>query len=98
MDTNDKKLREVLMTTIKERLGEANIVSVEIKEDTSYTDDTVLRVYVVYEVQGDKLDSNKVAGLLRWLRPALDSVGEARFPVMSFISKRDAESDYTGAA
>ena len=91
-------LEELVAQMVQERLGDTKVVSVRIVEETTLQEDAVLHVYVVYEQHRKKLDAAKLSGLLRSLRPALHDMGEARFPVLSFISNADSQGTLAGAA
>ena len=92
-DANE--VREV-QALLARRLGDLRITDIKIEEDTDADGDSVLRVVVVYDA-ANKFNASKLSGLLRSLRPALGEHGEARFPVMSFVSRKDFEG-YAGAA
>ena len=91
-------IEALVVGMVQERLGDTKVVSVRIEEETTLQDEAVLHVYVVYEPHRKKLDATKLSGLLRSLRPALQDIGEVRFPVLSFISNNDTQGTFAGAA
>jgi hypothetical protein len=98
MTEKSDTLESLVADMVRSRLGDVNVVDVKVEEEITFEDDTILRVYVIYQNKENRLDAEKVSGFLRWLRPALRDHGERRFPVMSFISKNEVKGDLAGAA
>lgn len=82
----------VVNEVVRERLGNNHIVSVSTnRDDDDFIDDDTLWVTVVIE---NELPDSAFSGeieLVRHLRPRLDQVGESGFPVISFMSRSEAE-------
>lgn len=92
-------LKEVIETVVKNRFPDADIISVDVLEDEGSEGERVLRVTVVFETtsQSQLLDPHRAAGIVRHMRPKLRAIGEDAFPILSFISKADAEMAHAGA-
>ena len=88
------KFDDVVKRVVQEQLAPAQIVELTVEEAEDADGDPILRIKVVYEVAEDRLDPEKVLGLVRHLRPPLDKLGTDRFPVLSFITSKEA-SDAT---
>jgi len=87
MDAHE--LKALLQDVISDRLPGASITDVEVERDVDTDGDEVLEITVIFEASSD-LDAERVAGLVRHLRPRLREHGENGFPVMSFISQKEA--------
>lgn len=74
---------------MERQLAPAHINNVSVTEDVDYDGDGILRVEVVFQVDGDKLDPEKVMGLVRHLREPLERLHEERFPVFTFMTPDD---------
>lgn len=89
------EIQRIAETVIADRFGDGTkIISVSVREDTDADGDDVLIVRVVYETESGQLDARKAAGLVRHLRSKLhDDISEDRFPLLSFISRMDAQTE-----
>ena len=88
-------IKRIAEEVIADRFGDdATIISVSIKEDADVDGAEFIVVRVVYETATGKLDARKAAGMIRHLRSKLhDDISEDRFPLLSFISKLDAQAE-----
>jgi hypothetical protein len=88
-------IEALVKKVIEQRLSDdARILSVKVIENDDEDGDSELILRVVFESKSAALDANKVAGLLRHLRPKLhDEIQEDRFPILSFISRKEAETE-----
>lgn len=86
-------LRNVLINAVtkivREQLAPATVTDVDIQEDLDHDGDEILRITIVFEVEGDRLESKKVLGLARHLREPLKKYGEQGFPVFSFLTPEE---------
>lgn len=83
-------IERIALDLLTQRLGsEARIVSVSVSEDVDSEGDQILVMKVVFD---GRLDASKAASALRHLRPALFERKESRFPLLSFVTRRDAEA------
>ncbi len=93
MDNFKQMLPEQIHGTIESvlqgRLGQVRLDSVDVDEDYDHDGDAILNVTVVYEPDGGELDAARIPELLVLLRRALSERGEFRFPVTSFITRKD---------
>lgn len=95
MDTD--ALGQLLEGIISKRLTDVKIVSVGVERDVDSDGDDVLNVTVVFDAESD-LDAARVAGLIRHMRPHLQKHRENGFPIMSFISEKEARKKGVEAA
>lgn len=85
-------VQSVVDEVVREHLGNDHIVSVSAnRDDDGFTDDDTLWVTVVVENELPDSDFSGEIELVRHLRPRLDQVGENGFPVISFLSRSEAE-------
>ena len=82
-------LGQLLKGIISKRLTDVKIISVGVERDVDSDGDDILNVTVVFDAECD-LDAARVAGLIRHLRPPLHKRGENGFPIISFISEKEA--------
>lgn len=85
---------ETIKKVIAHELAPARIVDVLVKESVDHDGDRILRVDVVMEAKGTRLDPAKVVGLPRHLREPLEQLDVGLFPMISFLTP----DDLTGAA
>lgn len=90
MKLTDKSIR-VIRDVVEHQLAPARIVSVSVSEDDDFDGDPILRIDVVFEIEGDQLDPQKVMGLARHLREPLERLEEDRFPVFSFFKPDEVD-------
>ncbi|QBY02010.1 hypothetical protein E2K80_15790 [Rhodophyticola sp. CCM32] len=88
------EISEVIRRVVAEQLDPARIVDVTVSDDVDHDDEPILRVEVIFEVEGDRLDPKKVMGLVRHLREPLQALHEKRFPMISFLTL----DEFSGAA
>ena len=88
---NTQKLTDIVREVVTKQLSPARIVSISIKEDLDHDGDQILRVEVVFEVEGDRLNPEKVTGLVRHLREPLQKIHENRFPVFTFLKPTELD-------
>lgn len=98
MASRKRDIRKLIERIVREMFDDARILSVDVAEDVDSDGDPILRVRVVFETESGKLDASKTSGIIRHLRPRLSEAGVAGFPLMYFISKKDAEGFSTEAA
>ena len=86
-----KKIKRIVADTLSIDFGRTRIVDVQIREDVDSDGDAVLRIDVIYEGAPKDLDAKKLSGAVRHLRPKLSAIEEFAFPLLSFISRADAQ-------
>jgi hypothetical protein len=84
------ELKQLFQDIISRRLPSVEIIDIKVKRDVDTDGDEVLDVTVIFEAPAD-LDPQRVVGLVRHLRPYLQERGERAFPVMSFVSQKEAK-------
>lgn len=84
-----EKIASLVKETLAETFDSVTIIRVRASADPENED--VLNIEVVFEGRSKDLDSRKVAGAVRHVRPKLsEQLDEWAFPLLSFISKGDA--------
>ena len=83
--TQPDRIFETIKRIVKLQLAPARVIEVLVKEDIDFEGEEILRVEVTFEVEGDRLDPEKVVGLARHLREPLEELHEDRFPVFTFM-------------
>jgi len=89
---DNESLNELVGKIVKRQFSEAAIHSVNVKSDVDSDGDAVLRITIVFETSGKTLDRNKMVGLVRHIRSELTNMESDSFPLVSFISKKEAEN------
>jgi len=82
-------LEEIVSGIVRERFADAIIDSIAVEADEDNDGDPILRITVVFASEIANIESHKLAGLARHLRPKLTERKESGFPIFRFISKRD---------
>jgi hypothetical protein len=88
-------IQEVIEGVVRERLADARILDVQVKEDEDCDGDKVYRVNVIFE---GALDAHRMAGLVRHARARLSERNMYSFPLFRFISQSDAKRLRAAAA
>lgn len=86
-------LEKAIYELLSERFEESAILGVRIKDDVDVDGDRVLRIMIVL-AGGRSFDGKQMVGFVRHLRSRMS--GNA-FPIVSFVSKEDADK-LTGEA
>lgn len=84
-------LEEIVSELVRERFADTEIDSIKVEADRDSDGDPILRITVVFDSEVAKLESSKLAGLARHMRPKLEERSEPGFPIFRFLSKRDSE-------
>ncbi|HEX2763053.1 MAG TPA: hypothetical protein VHM92_04285 [Allosphingosinicella sp.] len=84
-------LEEIVSEIVRQRLTDAEIDSIKVEADSDSDGDPILRITIVFDSEIAKLESSKLAGLARHMRPKLQERKEAGFPIFRFLSKRDSD-------
>lgn len=90
--------RDALQPVLVDRLAPAQILGVDVREDTDQDGDPVLRVTVTFQAEHDRLDPTRVVSLIRHLRNTLAALGEDRFPLVRFQTAAEAAEGNPEAA
>ena len=82
-------LRRIILDAATENIRK--VAFTDVTEDEDSDGNATLRIRVVVDYDDETLDPEQMMGLLRALPARLASQGEDRYPVLSFISKPDAD-------
>jgi hypothetical protein len=85
----DKVVREALARDFEHIRG-AKIVDVLVRRAIGYDGDALLNISIIVDNPLKASDAGKLTGTGRHIRSGLEGIGEMAFPVLSFISKKDA--------
>lgn len=86
-----KALEDVVAALFAERFPEARVNHVVVRQDRDFDGDRILRITVVMASGIDTLDQMKLLGFVPALRPVLAARNpSAGFPIVSFVSEREA--------
>lgn len=91
-------IKELVSEIVRGEFENAKIESIDVTEDVDSDGDPILRITVVFDPSGDGLDSQKMVGLVRHLRPKLAENNIVSFPLVRFVSKADADKLKRAAA
>ena len=87
---DNAKLTSLIGKLLMERFPDATIKNVVVRHDFDSDGDKILRIVVILTSDPEKLDKLKLLGFVPTLRPKLEAAMSEGFPVMSFVSERDA--------
>lgn len=85
------QISKIVKDTFAKEFPEIKIVNVKVSHQLDDDGDHVLRIFIIFEWKKGKVDPKKLAGAVRYLRPKLNEIKETAFPLLSFITKSDAE-------
>jgi len=83
---------EVIKNVLIDDFENIRIVDVRVLRRVEDEDGVTLEIQVIFEGTPKDLDARKVAGAVRHVRPKLTAMGEAGFPLFSFVSSGEAGS------
>lgn len=84
-----EKIAGVIRKVLSAQFRNLKIVDVRVRDSLDADGDRILRVYVIFEGAPKQIDSAKLAGTVRQVRPQLMRLDEDAFPVFSFIANSD---------
>ena len=86
-----QNIDQILKERIQEKLAPAEIVEVFSEEAEDHDGDPILNIRVVFKAKNDRLDPEKVVGLVQHLQPTLRKLQMDRFPIPSFMTPEEVE-------
>jgi hypothetical protein len=85
------EIQQIVASFVKDRLKGVSIESVAVEPDVDNDGDRALKITVIYDLgKGASLDSSKLVGMVRHLKPQLLGEHGNDFPLFRFLSKMDA--------
>ena len=78
---------------IAERLAPTQVVDVEFEEDVDHDGDEIVRIGIVFEENCERPKAEKVVGLTGLVRKALLDSHNYRFPILTFMTSQERNSD-----
>jgi hypothetical protein len=93
-----KKIAKIVKDTLANDFDNIKIIEVRVRDDLDSDGDEVLRVDVIFEGSRKDVDVSRLTGAVRHVRPKLFEADEKAFPVISFISRKEAGASKLVAA
>jgi hypothetical protein len=93
--TNRSSISELVEQVVRFHLSNVTISTITTSEDVSRHGDPLLRITVVFDSPDQSLEAEKVIVVTRQLRLALAERGSDEFPLVSFVSLREAKKNRT---
>lgn len=90
---NVEAIRAELTEALRAHLDPVPLVDLEVSADVDHDGDPILRMRAVYDDQVGRPDGESVFTAPRMVRDRLESLGETRFPILTFISLHDREDE-----
>ena len=87
-----ESLKDLVLGIVKARFPDAEIDSISVTPDSDSDGDPILRVMIVVRSDITSLDSQRLSGLARHIRPRLIEHNEYGFPIIRVMTKRDREN------
>lgn len=94
----NQRVDDIIKTVVKDTFGDVDIVSIDIEPDVGEDGEPILLVVVVFDNKSARIDTSRVSGLIRHIRPKMAEIGEDAFPVLSFIAKSELGKMKAGSA
>lgn len=94
----DDEIKAVIQRVAGNMFGTEHILSVEFAESFDENQETIIVVKVIFDNNSWCIDPKKAAEFVRHLKSELGSLGEERFPMVSYVSKTDAGKKRVEAA
>ncbi len=85
-----KKIAKIVKEVLASDFDNIKIIEVRVRDDLDSEGEEVLRVDVIFEGARKDVDVARLTGAVRHVRLKLYEADERAFPVISFISKKDA--------
>lgn len=85
----ESRITDIVAATVREQLAPC-AVELHVTGGTDEDGDDILNVIVVIQ-RGCEPDTRRMLGLVRHLRSRLQEAANEAFPIVSFISRRDAD-------
>lgn len=89
--SGNAELNTLVRQVVEKQLAPARVLDVTANEDLDHDGDLILRIEIVFETEGARLEPKKVLGLARHLREPLAAAGEKGFPVFRFLTPEERQ-------
>ncbi|MBL4629112.1 MAG: hypothetical protein JKY00_13970 [Roseicyclus sp.] len=89
---SDDDLLATVQKIVVKQLDPARVERVDVEHDVDHDGDPILRIKIVFEIEGDRLNPRAVRGLARHLREPLQELRVEEFPTFSFSTVKEDES------
>lgn len=94
----NETLEQLVDKTVREHFTNAEIISVDVREDTEYEDDEILRITVLFSNEKKLLGPELRLKFLSILRPKLEEIDVHAFPVMRYIPQVEGDPRFQNEA
>lgn len=90
--TEFTEVKEAIRSIVKERFADAKSLSVKVERAEDFDGEGVLKIYVIFEPNSsaEGLDPSKMSGLPRHIISKLEELKFQMFPLVSYVSKKEA--------
>lgn len=85
------RLYEIVLEVAREIFTDAAVDSITVTPTRDSDGDDLYMINIVFKKDMEPADSKKMLGFVRHLRPKLEQIQEEGFPIVSYISKDDAD-------
>lgn len=90
--TDRKALERLVDKTVREHFTNAEIISVNVREDLDHDGDEIIWITVLYSSkEKNRLGTDLRTSFLSHLRPKLEEINIHAFPVMDYIPQMDGD-------
>jgi hypothetical protein len=86
-------IRDLVLKALRTHLEPAIISDVRVFQEADSDGDPILRLQVVVDSSGPKLSSDKVFFATGVVRNALATIGDSRFPLLSFPTSKEISGE-----
>jgi len=87
-----ENINDILKEMVQDYLAPAKIIELHSEEQEDFFGDPIMRIWVVYESENNRLDPDKVSNVINPLRNRINKTtnGLDRFPIISFMTSKEA--------
>ncbi len=89
--TDSDRLKELVCEEARRRFPGIEIINVDVDFDEDSEGDEFITAKVIFDTEDGRLPSDALVSFTRYLREAFDRIKEERFPVVSYIWRREYE-------
>ncbi|MCY4186729.1 MAG: hypothetical protein OXD45_15630 [Rhodobacteraceae bacterium] len=86
-----KNIDDTLKVFVQQHLAPAEMVQLKTEEDEDIDGNPILRIWVVYKAENDRIDPEKAVSLPRLLRQSFADLYASHYPLFSYIIPEQAD-------
>ncbi|MDX2257409.1 MAG: hypothetical protein NW205_00680 [Hyphomicrobiaceae bacterium] len=88
-ELDEHRVADAIREALRREFSKLQINEVYVAIDRDRDGEDILRVNVVYEGRFEPTDGERLASAVRKLRPVLNGINIALFPLLTFVSKQE---------